>query len=737
MQQLATTGPRMQMILLALAALAALTGRSALAADPPAVNTSEWACNECPFSDDGKTNGDVELGAISVSDDAARFGRYTGLDEEGVHPVLSGTVGQSRADGRYWRAEAQNIGIDSAELSLQGGKPGLDVAIGYRQQPNHLFDTTRSPFAVSSPGVLTLPSGWVRAINTTQMSSLSGALKPVDIETERRALSARLRAVLGERWTSYADYKHESRDGTWRQAAGFGFSAIELLKPIDDINQTLALGFRYTGPRLTAQFGYDGSFYSNRRVAVSWDNPYVGPSRGQLAQAPDNSANQVSGTLNYRVADNTALSLMAAFGELRQDDAFLPYTINALPLTPALPRRSLDGKVRTTHVALTLSAGLDSLASWLRGANMKLDVRYDDRDNNTPVAAYAYVVTDQFTSAPASNDPYSFKNQRVLASGGYDLRQLLRFIPDSQRLRISGGWRHDEITRSLQEARDVTEDTGWGRVRWQPAGWLDINVKWGGANRSIDQYLPVGQIVAPQNPLLRKYNMADRERQFAEGTVTLQPLAKWSMTATGRYANASYINSKLGLLASREEGATFGTNWAATDKLTLFADYGWQSINARQAGSAAYSVRDWSANSIDRFRSGSAGLRVVGLAKGVDLDVHGFFANSDGDTTLTTPSVDRLPTLRTRSNGGEVALSWRRSGPLSLRAALRYEHFDADDYSLDGVLPATVPTLLSLGAQAYDFDVVSAMLSVRYRFGAEAAGGDEEAAKSDKDDAKE
>jgi hypothetical protein len=52
-------------------------------------------------------------------------------------------------------------------------------------------------------------------------------------------------------------------------------------------------------------------------------------------------------------------------------------------------------------------------------------------------------------------------------------------------------------------------------------------------------------------------------------------------------------------------------------------------------------------------------------------------------------------------------------------------------------LPATVPTLLSLGAQAYDFDVVSAILSVRYRFGADAAGGDAEPAKSDKDDAKE
>ena len=56
-------------------------------------------------------------------------------------------------------------------------------------------------------------------------------------------------------------------------------------------------------------------------------------------------------------------------------------------------------------------------------------------------------------------------------------------------------------------------------------------------------------------------------------------------------------------------------------------------------------------------------------------------------------------------SGGELTGEYRWSPALTLRTTLRYEHFDADDWQLDGVEPATVPTLLSLGADAYDYDV--------------------------------
>jgi hypothetical protein len=68
--------------------------------------------------------------------------------------------------------------------------------------------------------------------------------------------------------------------------------------------------------------------------------------------------------------------------------------------------------------------------------------------------------------------------------------------------------------------------------------------------------------------------------------------------------------------------------------------------------------------------------------------------------------------------GGELTGEYRWSPALTLRTTLRYEHFDADDWQLDGVEPATVPTLLSLGADAYDYDVTLFELAFTYRFGA-------------------
>ncbi len=46
------------------------------------VDTSNWECESCPF--DQGYRAELEVGATSVSDDAARFGNYTGYDEKGT-----------------------------------------------------------------------------------------------------------------------------------------------------------------------------------------------------------------------------------------------------------------------------------------------------------------------------------------------------------------------------------------------------------------------------------------------------------------------------------------------------------------------------------------------------------------------------------------------------------------------------------------------------------------------------
>ena len=61
----------------------AVTAIGSLALAPAAfaqtVDTSDWACEYCPFQEGHE--GDYEVGATSVSDDSAYFGNATGYYE--------------------------------------------------------------------------------------------------------------------------------------------------------------------------------------------------------------------------------------------------------------------------------------------------------------------------------------------------------------------------------------------------------------------------------------------------------------------------------------------------------------------------------------------------------------------------------------------------------------------------------------------------------------------------------
>ena len=48
---------------------------------------------------------------------------------------------------------------------------------------------------------------------------------------------------------------------------------------------------------------------------------------------------------------------------------------------------------------------------------------------------------------------------------------------------------------------------------------------------------------------------------------------------------------------------------------------------------------------------------------------------------------------------------------------LRYERFETADWALDGVQPDTIPVVLTMGADAYDYDVWVVGIGVRYRIG--------------------
>ena len=157
-----------------------------------------------------------EAGADFVGEESVRFGNSSGYDESGGHLALGGE-GRYRADNYQagWRAE--DLGLDSRSIELQAGSQGsYGVHLGYSELPYRLFGTTSTVYSAASPDALALPADWVTATDTSGLTNLPTSLRPQDIASDRRRLTAGAEFLAAQNITLHADYRREERDGNDR-----------------------------------------------------------------------------------------------------------------------------------------------------------------------------------------------------------------------------------------------------------------------------------------------------------------------------------------------------------------------------------------------------------------------------------------------------------------------------------------------------------------------------------------
>jgi MtrB/PioB family decaheme-associated outer membrane protein len=297
------------------------------------VDTSQWRCEFCPF-EDGETIAEAEAGSIYVDDSAAKFGEYDGLNEEGSYLALGGSARQRQGNGLFWNTVAQDLGLDSRSVAASGGREGdWQIDLGYVASPHNVFDTTLTPFAVGSGQSLTLPSGWVRAGNTQNMTALDSSLRRYDLEASRERWSLGGRVDLASHWSTELNYTHETRDGQRLLGSSFITTSSQLPAPVDFVTDQLDWSARYETAEGAVGLSYFGSFFSNRGWDFVWSNPFTaiapGADQGRSSLAPDNSFNQVALNFSRRLGEVWYLRMNGSLGRGKQDDSFLPYTTNA------------------------------------------------------------------------------------------------------------------------------------------------------------------------------------------------------------------------------------------------------------------------------------------------------------------------------------------------------------------------------------------------------------------------
>jgi MtrB/PioB family decaheme-associated outer membrane protein len=365
----------------------------------------------------------------------------------------------------------------------------------------------------------------------------------------------------------------------------------------------------------------------------------------------------------------------------------------------------LQGKVDTANYAINITAHP------LPRARIRFSYRYDERNNNTAINDWSRVIADVFPSnEEEQNVAYSFERERLTI--GADVRVL-------KSLRLAAGFEASELRRDYQEVAKQSEDTGWGEFRWKPANWLDLRARGGASQRDIDRYDETVAVSLGQNPLLRKYNLAYRYREFAELTAVVSPQSMpLSLTATLFAADDSYTESKLGITDGQELRYTADISWTMSEQMSAFLLFGNETIDADQLGSAQGGVADWQASHEDQFDHWGVGLRW--RQPGGKLDLQLDYSMGDGDTRIDVVGgvADRgFPRLSSNLDSLRLMGAYRWSEKVDVTVDLRYESFGTDDWALANVAPDTLPTVLTLGATPYDYDIWALGVGFRYYFG--------------------
>lgn len=700
-------------------------------------------------------SGEVQINVGHLSDDAFRYGRHSGLTDSGLVMGLNMFLDSDpeRESRRYWLLDVERLGSETFRALEVGRRGDYRVRLNYQELPFYITQG-QTPFIGNNP--LTLPTGWqVEGDNTAGLTELEANLQPIDFHQTRERLRLDYRHRLGANWTATGEFRREAQTGNRVLGGVTGYSggnnrAALLPAPVNYETLIAELGLSYNGGHYQWGLAYYGSLFHNSDDSLVWTTPFGAhpqwadgtgypEGRNQLALEPDNQHHQLRLFGGISLFEATRAQLDVALGRLRQNQAFLPYTVNEnLTVTEPLPQSSLQGRVDTTHANLRITSR--PAPQW----HIATRVRYRDRDNRTPQAEYQRVRGDaEHQQAPESariNRPYSLTVTQLGTDAAYRL---------NRRVRLSTGYEYQYTERDYSEVRRMEEHAIKAGARTSGSQYTAFSAELQHQQRRGSEYLDqlpyrathvpgtIGEEDFENHPLLRKYYLADRDRDQLRLRADVFPHAQISLGATFVYNQDDYQDVVFGLDESVMTSWVLDLAYNPREDLRLSSFVSADRYASEQFGrsfrgsvpaDASDPERDWQVSATDRFNTSGFNLEWENLQEQLNRDwlsgqlnlkLDLVYSRSRGDIDPQAgPALvaEPLPSLSTRLLTYRINLDYALSERAVLHLGVEREHYRSADFSLDNVAPDTVANVLTLGETSPSYQVTWVMLGYRYRF---------------------
>jgi MtrB/PioB family decaheme-associated outer membrane protein len=699
---------------------------------------------------------EIEVGIYYLSDDSFRFGKYSGLREEGAYALFDFRWEKrpewNSGDAIRWRFQGWRVGLNSRRVEFDWSQQGKQrFKFDYRQIPNNEFANGMTPYMGLGGDELRMPEGWEiepGSFNTTGFINLDEFLRPYEIKTDRKSMTLNYDLKISENWDMAIDFRHENKDGVRNTWGIFGYNmtgarSVEIPAPVNWKTDNFSLMFNYADGRLQFGAGLYASFFNNDTPSLTWQNAYgkVGnwaqgvafpDGFGQMALEPENSYLQFKAYGGFIFNAKTRLTADLSWGTMKQDDAFYPYTINPdLRVRADLPRTDADAKINTTLFSARLTSRL------ARRLNLVANYRYDDRDNKTPQAAYRYVGGDsenqKGTSETRINLPYSYTRNKA---------DMLLNWTVARGLGIKGGVEWNDYSRKYTEVEDSNEWAWLAGIRLTSWQNVSSSLDYRHSDRNIDEYvgnLPFQESHLPgavppdawqNHPWQRKYNLTDRERDELRFRLDWFPVSEFNIGVTGRNWKDDYDKGAFGLNEARANSWSLDFAYHPADKVFLSAFYTRETWKANQSNreilsfdtnSAWREDGDWWADTEDVADTLNfhAGFDQLGKAETLSFGFDYTLSNVESRINVTSAGFSEtspLPTLKNELRSfviyGQMDINDRSA--ISLRA--ERGKLTVDDFSLDNVTQDTMARVLTLGQPTQDYELWLISASWSYRF---------------------
>jgi len=706
--------------------------------------------------------GQVDLGLAWLEQDAGHYGRFSGLDSDGFTPLVDFRLERRSDDPEAWylRLDGERVGLASRRVNARAGRRARQaIELDWRELPGWTLSGGRTPFRLEGDRFV-LPGNWSGIDSTAGLSGQDDAWSPVEIRSQRKRLDLSYWQSFRDRWRFEVDASEQRREGSRLLGAIFGYTGGNprgMLLPalVDDTTQRIESRMIYADPSgHELGLAWLGSFYRNRREAIAFDNPFnrhpqwapgtgYPDGSGQIADHPDNSAQQLRAFGSWKLGEQTRLGADLALGQMRQNDWLLPYTGNpALQVEQSLPVMRLDAEMRTRLANLRLAT------RWFDRLNLVLNYRFDDRDNRTPALAWRIVGADSQHQRPSEetriNLPYSLRRQTLDIDGHWRLAGRQRLVAGLDFKRED---RDDFAEVAQLDQWGVT--AGW-RGRLGPALRLRVD-----AEHSLRRFAEyegrapyrAGRLpgnVDPDDfenhPELRKYNVADRVRTGLSLRLNAQPAARLNLGLGARYFRDDYDDARFGLDRAevRTINADFG--WQLARRVSLSGLLSSDRYRAEQSGRdwpgfapqlAFDPSRNWWVGHDDRVETASLSLvwreagfmrwalSLVGLEGSVDLGADFVHVRARGTIDVRAAealTVEPLPDTLSRRQSWAAWVRWQTAAGWRVRLRVEHEDFRSRDYASDGVEIDSVANLLLLGQPAPDYSILAVLATIGYRF---------------------